>query len=82
MGDSIFFYAIPYTHLRNTKKCFILVFGGDEEMVDYQKMYYLICDAASKAIDASPEEARQILKNALNEAEDIYIRTSEENEGK
>lgn len=51
-------------------------------MVDYQKMYYLICDAASKAIDASPEEARQILKNALNEAEDIYIRTSEENEGK
>lgn len=50
-------------------------------MADYQKMYYLLCSAASKAIDASPEEAKQILRNALLEAEEIYIRTcGEENE--
>lgn len=50
-------------------------------MVDYQKMYYLVCSAASKAIDASPEGAKQLLQTALYEAEEIYIRTcGEENE--
>lgn len=49
-------------------------------MVEYQKMYYIICAAASKAIDAPPEEAKQILQTALYEAEDIYIRTCEEDE--
>lgn len=49
-------------------------------MIDYQKMYYLICGAASKAIDAPPEEAKQLLQTALYEAEDIYIRTYREEE--
>ena len=49
-------------------------------MPDYQKMYYVLCDAASKAIDATPEEAKQILQKALYEAEEIYIRTSEDEE--
>lgn len=47
-------------------------------MADYKKMYYILCDAASKAIDASPEKARQLLQNALYEAENIYTRTCEE----
>ena len=46
-------------------------------MADYQKMYYLLCSAASKAIDA-PEEYKQLLQNALYEAEEIYIRTCAE----
>jgi len=49
-------------------------------MADYQKMYYLICSAASKAIDAPPEEAKRLLQTALYEAEDIYIRTCGEDE--
>ena len=49
-------------------------------MPDYQKMYYILCEAASKAIDAPPEEAKQILQKALYEAEKIYIRTSEDEE--
>ena len=47
-------------------------------MADYQRMYYLLCSAASKAIDAPPEEAKRILQNALYEAEEIYICTCEE----
>ena len=47
-------------------------------MADYQKMYYLLCSAASKAIDAPPEEARLLLQNALDEAEEIYLHTREE----
>lgn len=49
-------------------------------MADYQKMYYIICAAASKAIDAPPEEAKRILQTALYEAEDLYIRTCGEDE--
>ena len=49
-------------------------------MADYQKMYYLICSAASKAIDAPPEEAKRLLRAALYEAEEIYIRTCGEGE--
>ena len=49
-------------------------------MPDYQKMYYVLCDAASRAIDAQPEQVKQILQQALDEAEEIYIRTSEEEE--
>ena len=46
-------------------------------MTDYQKMYYIVCAAASKAMDASPEEARHILRQALQEAEEVYIQTCE-----
>ncbi len=42
-------------------------------MADYRKMYYIICGAASKAIDAPPQEAKRLLQTALYEAEDIYI---------
>ena len=61
---------------------FNATFGGGITMADYQKMYYLLCSAASKAIDAPPEEARRILQNALDEAEEIYLYTREEDEAK
>ena len=52
-------------------------------MLDYQKMYYILCRAASGAIDKLPEtkdnqEAKQILQAALLEAEEIYVSHSEE----
>ena len=52
-------------------------------MVDYQKMYYILCRAASDAIDRLPEtkanqEGRQLLQAALLEAEEIYVSDSEE----
>ena len=54
-------------------------------MVDYQKMYYILCRAMDRALDVLPEEAaeaRQILQQALDEAEEKYIETAEdENDG-
>ena len=49
-------------------------------MADYQSMYYILCKAASKAIDAPPKEAKQILRKALCEVEDIYVLTCEADE--
>lgn len=49
-------------------------------MVDYRKLYHLICSAASEAIDAPSERAKQILQKALYEAEELYIRTCGEGE--
>ena len=43
-------------------------------MLDYKRMYYIMCDAASRAIDDLPH-AGQILQMALDEAEEVYIRT-------
>lgn len=43
-------------------------------MADYQKMYDIVCDAASKAIDAMPEEANRLLQTALLEAIHPYLR--------
>ena len=45
-------------------------------MTDYQSMYYILCDGASRAIDAPPEEAKPLLQEALYKAEEIYIQTS------
>ena len=50
-------------------------------MPDYQKMYYILCAAASKAMDALPRtseaaDAWNILQQALNEAEELYIDTA------
>ena len=50
-------------------------------MPDYQKMYYAICTAASRALDILPAtteniQARSELETALLEAEDIYIDTA------
>lgn len=52
-------------------------------MPDYKTMYHILCAAASEALDKLPDEpanatGRDILQNALNEAEDIYIRTSDD----
>ena len=47
-------------------------------MPDYQKMYYILCDGASRALDVLPErteEAARILQKALDEAEERYIET-------
>ena len=47
-------------------------------MIDYRKMYYILCRAAAEALDKLPEteenrKAREILSAALLEAEEIYI---------
>lgn len=51
-------------------------------MAEYQKMYYILCAAASKALDAlganDVDGARQLLQDALDEAEERYIDTAEE----
>lgn len=44
-------------------------------MANYQKMYYILCNAASKAIDMPPMEAKRFLRQALEEAEEIYIQS-------
>lgn len=49
-------------------------------MADYKRMYYILCSAASEAIDATPEEAKIILQNALYDAENIYIETCDESD--
>ena len=47
-------------------------------------MYYILCNAASKALDAMPEgsedsaAAADILRKALEEAEELYIETTED----
>ena len=51
---------------------------------DYRHMYYILCNAASKALDAMPEDggdtadAAAILRKALEEAEELYIQTTED----
>ncbi len=50
-------------------------------MADYQKMYYILCQAADKALDMLPEDAaevRRVLQRALEEAEEKYIETAED----
>ena len=52
-------------------------------MIDYQHMYHILCDAASRALDAMPEtagneQARAILQGALEEAEELYITAEDE----
>lgn len=47
-------------------------------MVDYEKMYALLCRAASAALDKLPrspenKEGRALLQKALYEAEEMYI---------
>ena len=52
-------------------------------MADYQKMYYILCDAASRALDALPKTAenepvRTLLQKALDETEELYISAPED----
>jgi len=65
------------------KICYNLVALEVIKMADYQKMYYILCRAASDAIDKLSEteenqEARQMLQAALLETEEIYVSDSEE----
>ena len=59
--------------------------GEVMDMPDYKTMYHILCAAASAALDELPDgpenaAGRDILQNALNEAEDIYIETADEEE--
>lgn len=52
-------------------------------MADYAKMYYILCAAASEALDLLPqtpenEAAAQLLQAALEKAEEVYLDTAEE----
>ena len=52
-------------------------------MVDYQRMYAILCAAASAALDALPDTAenvrgRLLLQTALYDAEEIYIDQTED----
>ncbi len=47
-------------------------------MIDYKKMYAILCAAASDALDALPDtpenaRGRLLLQTALFQAEDLYI---------
>ena len=54
--------------------------GDRQRMADYQHMYYILCDAASRALDAlekdTDEKAQQILQDALDQAEEMYVSTA------
>ena len=52
-------------------------------MPDYEKMYALVCGAASDALDLLPETAenqpgREVLRTALFQAEELYISAEDE----
>ena len=52
-------------------------------MAEYQKMYYILCDGASRALDALPDTpetqaARLMLQEALYAAEELYISAPED----
>lgn len=47
-------------------------------MADYKKMYYILCAAASDALDRLPDSienmmGRRLLQEALLEAEEVYV---------
>ena len=51
-------------------------------MADYQKMYYILCDNISKALDLLPptpvnRPAQKLLQDALMQAEELYIETAD-----
>ena len=48
----------------------------------YDRMYHILCTAASRALDLLPptsntETARELLQGALYEAEELYIEAEE-----
>lgn len=52
-------------------------------MVNYQKLYAILCGAASEALDLMPEgtntaAARRCLEQALEEVEEAYIQGAED----
>ena len=47
-------------------------------MADYKKMYHILCAAASDALDWLPDNmenmmGRKLLRDALLEAEEVYV---------
>ena len=55
-------------------------------MPDYQKAYYILCAAASGALEALPDTienavGRKLLQDGLYAAEDLYIDTSDPESG-
>lgn len=51
-------------------------------MADYQRMYYILCAAASRALDMLPDtiinsEGRKILQDALIKAENLYLQEAD-----
>ena len=60
--------------------------GEVTDMTDYRKMYLVLCDAVSKTLDdleglpGVDERCFERLKQAMNEAEDIYIETADNEE--
>ena len=51
-------------------------------MEAYKKMYAILCQAASAALDVLPDtpetaQARELLQNALYEAEELFIDSAE-----
>ncbi len=51
--------------------------------MDYRKMYHILCQAASDALDQLPETpenaaGRSLLQKALLEAEEVYLSANEE----
>lgn len=60
----------------------ILVHKEENTMIDYKKMYAILCTAASEAIDILPNstenlKARIELETALRKTEEMYISQSE-----
>ncbi len=54
-------------------------------MVDYKKMYAILCVAASEALDALPDtkenaEGRELLQRALFRAEELFIFQADDGE--
>lgn len=55
-------------------------------MMNYKKLYAILCAAASEALDLLPDTpenapARWTLVEALNRAEDVYLEQTEGEEG-
>ena len=50
-------------------------------MPDYEKMYHIVCSAASEAIDAlereDPAAAKALLRAAMLDAEELYVSAEE-----
>ena len=64
---------------------YYMINGGSENM-DYQKMYAIVCAAASDAIDlmdrGDTTQARELLARALLRAEEIYLDSGEKVEAR
>ena len=77
------FYTKVYGNIGKLLNPTSFVRKKGKKMAEYQKMYYILCDSASRALDALPDApetqaARLLLQQALYEAEELYIATADE----